>query len=31
MKINGKMGYATLGEIDDKKMHIEFLDSLDKE
>ena len=31
MRINGKMGYATLGEIEDKKMHIEFLDSLDKE
>jgi peroxiredoxin len=31
MRTNGKMGYATLGEIEDKKMHIEFLDSLEKE
>ena len=31
MKINGKMGYATFGEIVDIEMHIKFLDSLNKE
>jgi hypothetical protein len=31
MKINGKMDYATFGEIEDKEMRIKFLDSLDKE